>query len=191
YTDAPFLVTLSERGDGYVPGRFLTAADLGDAAEGAAHKPMILNESTGEPVAPNGTLGFRYGEAGLGRGNLGLGGVEPVLTLYGRHTEAVPVDLPRFDTGATEGGGAARRGVPAIRVGGRLVTTVFDLLMAQYAVPREGLPGDWPSGYDDASVPGTPAWQEAITSVPAAAGGRGGRELGPQAGVAPGRSGIC
>ena len=35
-----------------------------------------------------------------------------------------------------------RRGVPAIRVGGTLVTTVFDLLLAQYGVGRDGLPGD-------------------------------------------------
>ncbi len=34
YTDAPFLVTLDERGDAYVPGRFLTAADLGDDGGG-------------------------------------------------------------------------------------------------------------------------------------------------------------
>ena len=32
YTDLPFLVTLRERGDGYVPDRFLTAADLATAA---------------------------------------------------------------------------------------------------------------------------------------------------------------
>jgi nitrate reductase / nitrite oxidoreductase, alpha subunit len=117
--------------------------------------------------------------------------VEPVLTLYGRHSDAVPVDLPRFDTGDTEGGCIARRGVPAIRVGGRLVTTVFDLLMAQYAVRREGLPGDWPSGYDDVSVPGTPAWQEAITSVPAAAAARVAREFARSAELSRGRSMIC
>jgi nitrate reductase alpha subunit len=191
YTDAPFLVTLAERDDGYVPGRFLTAADLGDAGEGAAHKPMMLNESTGEPFAPNGTLGFRYGGAGLGRWNLDLGGVDPVLTLYGRHSDVVPVDLPRFDTGAAEGGGVVRRGVPALRIGGRLVTTVFDLLMARYAVSREGLPGDWPSGYDDASAPGTPAWQEAITSVPAAAAARVAREFARTAELSRGRSMIC
>ena len=43
-----------------------------------------------------------------------------------------------------------RRGVPVRRVGGHLVTTVFDLLLAQYGVAGHGLPGGWPSGYDDA-----------------------------------------
>ncbi len=198
YTDAPFLVTLrpGPAGDGYRPGKFVTAADLGRASDGAAaehaqHKPVILDAATGAPVAPNGTLGFRYGEAGLGRWNLDLGGVDPVLTLHGRHTQAVPVDLPRFDAGPTEGGGSVRRGVPAIRVGDHLVTTVFDLLMAQYAVPRDGLPGEWPAGYDDAASPGTPAWQQAITTVPATAAARVAREFARTAELTKGRSMIA
>jgi nitrate reductase alpha subunit len=60
----------------------------------------------------------------------------------------VRVLLPRFDVGEVRGGGVTR-GVPARRVGGHLVTTVFDRLLAQYGVGRDGLPGEWPSGYDD------------------------------------------
>ena len=151
YTDLPFLVTLRERGDGCVPDRFLTAADLDSG--GSAHQTVLLDAATGEPVMPNGTLAARYSEAGRGQWNLDLGGIDPVLTLYGRHDDAIPVDLPRFDAGETEGGGVIRRGVPAIRLGDKLVTTVFDLLLAQYAVARAGLPGQWPSGYDDAASP--------------------------------------
>ena len=191
FTDAPFLVTLRERGDGHVPDRFLTAADLGEDGEGAAHKTVMLNEATGEPFVPNGSLGFRFSESGLGRWNLDLQGADPVLTLYGRHEAAVPVDLPRFDIGETGGGSAVRRGVPVIRVAGRLVTTVFDLLMAQYAVRRDGLPGEWPDGYGDANTPGTPAWQEPITSVPAAAAARVAREFARNAELSRGRSMIC
>ena len=101
------------------------------------------------------------------------------------------VDLPRFDVGETEGGGVIRRGVPVIRLGGRLVTTVFDLLLAQYGVARAGLPGEWPSGYDDAASPCTPAWQEAITSVPAAAAARVAREFARSAELSRGRSMIA
>ena len=191
YTDAPFLVTLRERGGACVADRFLTAADLGDDGEGAAHKPVMLNAQTGEPFAPNGTLGFRYSASGLGRWNLDLGGTDPVLTLHDRHTDAVAVDLPRFDNGPTEGGTSVRRGVPAVRVGDHLVTTVLDLLMAQYAVSRDGLPGEWPAGYGDASTPGTPAWQEAITSVPAAAAARVAREFARNAELSQGRSMIA
>nr|WP_245666657.1 nitrate reductase subunit alpha [Actinomadura latina] len=191
YTDLPFLVTLEEHGDAVRPGGFLTAAELGDGGEGAAHKPVLLDARTGEPVAPNGSLGFRFTASGEGKWNLELGEVDPLLTLYGRHEDALPVDLPRFDAGQTEGGTLVRRGVPVARVAGRLVTTVFDLLMAQYAVPRDGLPGEWPSGYDDAAHPYTPAWQEGITSVPAAAAARVAREFARNAELSRGRSMIC
>jgi nitrate reductase alpha subunit len=190
YTDLPFLVTLRNVGDAFAPDRFLTAADLGHDGEGAAHQTVLLDAASGAPLVPNGSLGFRFTDSGRGRWNLDLAGADPVLTLFGRHEQAVAVDLPRFDVGATEGGETVRRGVPAIRVGEHLVTTVFDLLMAQYAVAREGLPGQWPSGYDDRQ-PYTPAWQEAITSVPAAAAVRVAREFARNAEVSRGRSMIC
>ena len=189
YTDLPFLVTLRPHEGGYVPDRFLVASDLEEG--GSAHQTVLLDAATGEPVLPNGTLASRYSEAGRGRWNLDLGGVDPVLTLYGRHQDAVAVSLPRFDAGETEGGAGIRRGVPVIRLGGRLVTTVFDLLLAQYAVGRPGLPGEWPSGYDDATSPATPAWQEAITSVPAAAAARVAREFARSAELSRGRSMIA
>ncbi|HYB49285.1 MAG TPA: nitrate reductase subunit alpha, partial [Streptosporangiaceae bacterium] len=190
YTDLPFLVTLREYENGYLPDRFLTAEDLGHTGEGAAHQTVLLDSGTGEPVLPNGTLASRFSEAGRGRWNLDLGRVDPVLTLYGRHEDAVVVSLPRFDVGETEGGGVIRRGVPVIRLAGRLVTTVFDLLLAQYAVARPGLPGQWPSGYEDTASPATPAWQEAITSVPAAAAARVAREFARNAELSRGRSMI-
>ena len=88
--------------------------------------------------------------------------------------------MPRFDT---PDGAAADlpRGVPVRRVDGHLVTTVFDLLLAQYGVGRDGLPGEWATGYDDAESPYTPAWQEAITGVPAATAARIGREFAANA----------
>ncbi|HLI38705.1 MAG TPA: nitrate reductase subunit alpha [Streptosporangiaceae bacterium] len=194
YTDLPFLVTLDERDGAYVPGKFLTAADLGGeaaAAEGADFKTVLLDSATGAPVVPNGSVGFRWTPSGEGRWNLKLDGTDPVLSLHGRQgADAVPVDLPRFDTGPTEGGGVMRRGVPAARVGGHLVTTVFDLVMAEYGVARDGLPGDWPAGYDDAGQPYTPAWQEAITSVPAPAAIRVAREFARNAERTRGRSMI-
>ncbi len=165
FTDLPFLVTLEERDDAAVPGKFLTAADLGHDVAEAAWKTVLLDDRTGEPVVPGGSLGFRWNDEDEGRWNLDLGDVVPRLTLLGEG-ETVEVLLPRFD--ATDGSGAVlRRGVPVRRLGGRVVTTVFDLLLAQYGVRRAGLPGSWPESYADPSQPGTPAWQEEITSVPA------------------------
>lgn len=188
YTDLPFLVRLDEHGDAYRPGKFLTAADLDDHAgtENAAFKTVLLG-AAGEPVVPGGSLGFRYGEQGAGRWNLDLGDMDPLLSVLGG--ESVVVDLPRFD--ASDGTTSPlRRGVPARRVGGHLVTTVFDLLLAQYGVHRDGLPGTWPTGYEDAQQPYTPAWQEAITGVPAQAAARIGREFAANAEETRGRSMI-
>jgi nitrate reductase alpha subunit len=191
FTDLPFLVALDERSDGtYAAGKFLTAADLGDEQENAQFKTVLLDATTRQPVVPNGSLGFHYGDAGAGRWNLDLGSVTPALSLYG-DADAQPVEivLPRFD-GPSGAGALTRRGVPSRRVGGQRVTTVFDLLLANYGVARDGLPGEWPTGYDDPSQPGTPAWQERITSVPAATAARIGREFAANAEASHGRSMI-
>lgn len=182
YTDLPYLIRLDETDGSYRPGKFLTAADLGSTEENAAFKPVVLDTTTGRPVVPNGSLGHRFGEAGQGRWNLDLGSTDPLLTLQGR--ESVPVTLPRFDAH-----GQLLRGVPTRRVGDHLVTTVYDLMLAQYGVARPGLPGDWPASYDDLA-PYTPAWQETITGVPAAAAARIAREFAQNAEDSKGRSMI-
>ncbi|MQY09077.1 nitrate reductase subunit alpha [Actinomadura macrotermitis] len=186
HTDLPFLVTLEERDGARVPGRFLTAADLGEPGEEAAWKTVLLDAATGAPAVPNGSLGFRWGEAGKGRWNLLLEGVDPLLSVHGDGAGTAEVLLPRFD--APDGAaGVVRRGVPVRRVGGHEVTTVHDLMLAQYGVARPGLPGDWPASYDDAAAPGTPAWQEEITSVPAATAVRIAREFAATAEKSGGR----
>jgi len=192
FTDMPFLVTLREGEGARVPDRFLRASDLTGAEAEAANadaKTVVYDAAAGAPAVPNGSIGFRWGEVDEGRWNLDLEGLEPALSLLGEHDELVEVDLPRFDEGASDGGSGIRRGVPAIRVGERLVTTVFDLLAAQLGVAREGLPGEWPSGPDD-PVPCTPAWQEEITGVDADLCARVGREFARNAERTNGRSMI-
>jgi nitrate reductase alpha subunit len=188
YTDLPFLVTLEERSGSYVPGHFLTAASLGRDDEAAEWKTVVLDKGSGELVVPNGSVGFRWAESGKGRWNLRLDGTEPALSLYSRpEAEALPVALPRFDLA----GGVLHRGVPALRAGEHWVTTVFDLAMAHYGVVRPGLPGQWPASYGDEDLPYTPAWQEKLTSVPAAAATRVAREFARNAEVSGGRSMIA
>ncbi len=172
YTDLPFLIALEpiEGEISYAPGKFTVAGDLGipeATSENAMWKPVLLDEHTDAVAVPGGSVGFRYGDEGLGKWNLDLGEIQPALTLLGRHEGTALVRLPRFDS---PGGSVAyeNRGVPVRRIGGRLVTTVFDLLLAHYGVAREGLPGDWPTSYDDASKPATPAWASTITAVPQA-----------------------
>ena len=191
FTDLPLLVTLRERDGVYVPDRLLRASDLTDAGgepENAEWKPVVLDTRTGEPAVPKGSAGHRYGEPG--RWNLRLDGIEPALTLLDSGDEPVAVDLPRFDVAGSERGGVVRRGVPAKRIGGRLVTTVLDLVLAQYGVSRPGLPGDWPAGYDDPQ-PCTPAWQEAISGVDGRLVAKVAREFARNAELTEGRSMIA
>jgi nitrate reductase alpha subunit len=201
YTDLPFLVTLTQRDGAWVPAKNLTAAHLGDTGEGAAFKTVLLDAGTGAPVVPNGSLGFRYTGSGEGRWNLDLDGVTPALSCA-EFDDCVPTEvlLPRFD--APDGSGSVlRRGVPARTVGDHVVTTVFDLMLAQYGIGRDlggqHLPGQWPAGYEDAASPYTPAWQAEITSVPAQACIRIAREFATNAEQSGGRSmiimgaGIC
>ncbi|WP_196397564.1 nitrate reductase subunit alpha [Arthrobacter terrae] len=199
YTDLPFLVRLEEHdGGGLVPAKFLTAADL--PAEAGAQDPafrtVLFDKLTARAVVPNGSMGFRYNESGKGKWNLDLEGIDPALSLLEVSSESAEILLPCFEDPAGAGS-VLRRGVPVLRVDGHLVTTVFDLMLAQYGVGRPGLPGDWAADYDDAGTPYTPAWQEEITSVPAQACIRVAREFARNAEQSKGRSmiimgaGIC
>ncbi len=190
YTDLPFLVSLRQHGDGFVPDKFVTAAELGLEGESAEWKPVFIDQRSGQVVAPQGSIGFRHNESGIGKWNLELGELDPLLSVYDSRETAVPVDMPRFD-GMTDSADVIRRGVPVRTVGGRLVTTVYDLLLAQYGVGRQNLPGHWGAGYDDATSPYTPAWQEDITSVPAEAVIRVAREFAQNAKDSGGRSMIA
>jgi len=187
FTDLPFLVRLDERDGGLVPGRYLRASDLGSAEENAEWKPTVFDAASARAVAPRGTIGDRWGEAGKGRWNLRLDGLDPALSLLGEHEELVEVQIPRFDEAGAE---PLRRGVPVRRIGGVAVTTVFDLLCAQLGVHREGLPGEWPAGYDDPTQPYTPAWQEPLTGVDAKLVIRIAREFARNAERTEGRSMI-
>jgi nitrate reductase / nitrite oxidoreductase, alpha subunit len=193
FTDLPYLVALEPMGDGatHRPGKFLTAADLpAHAGEENAHfKTVLVDAGSDELVVPNGALGHRFGDDGVGSWNLDLGEVDPRLTLLEPGAEAMPVELPRFDdvNGTPD---SLVREVPVRRVGDRLVTTVYDLMLAQYGVGREGLGGGYATSYDDAGAPYTPAWQESITGVPGSAAARIAREFARNAEESNGRSMI-
>ncbi len=167
FTDLPNLISLEQQADGsYRPGKYLVEGDLGGTSENTMWKPAVFDAVSGQVRIPNGSIGDRFGEEGMGKWNLELGDLDPELSVYSRGEGAVEVDLPRFDT--ADGNVAfQRRGVPIARVGDRVVTTVLDLMLAQYGVAREGLPGEWPEDYEDPRTPATPAWQEQHTGVPA------------------------
>lgn len=111
--------------------------------------------------------------------------IDPVSSLLGRQDTVLPVGFDDF-----AGNKVLRRGVPAkslqFSYGTLLVTTVFDLLMAQVDVSR-GLPGDCPRVYDE-DVPFTPAWQEKFTGISRDTVIRLAREFAHDAEVTRGRS---
>jgi nitrate reductase alpha subunit len=177
FTDLPLLVRLRREGDGWVTDRFLRASDFGDAL-GQAKRPewktVALDEASGKPVVPLGSIGFRYDEPGRwnleGKDARTDGEVTLCLSLRDVHDDVVEVGLPYFGDGAGEPPSVLRRRVPvrrlALRDGEETVTTVLDLLFANYGVDRGFDDPNVAKSFDDASVPYTPAWQERLTGVP-------------------------
>jgi len=183
YTDLPFLVMLESHGGDLVPGRMLRAADL-DGALGetgnAEWKPLAWDEIEDRPVAPRGSIGFRWND-GQGRWNLEEkaadgSDVRLALSHLERADEVVTVAFPYFGGGGstrwqrTEHDAVQRRRLPARTVtlaDGQTarVASVFDLLAANYGIDR-GLDDDGAAKSYDDDAPYTPAWQERITGVP-------------------------
>ncbi|MBI2434767.1 MAG: nitrate reductase subunit alpha, partial [Candidatus Hydrogenedentes bacterium] len=171
YTDAPLLIELHPvEGKVHRPGQLLRANRLSqyrDIDQGD-WKFLMWDLETGKPKMPMGTVGFRWGKE-KGKWNLTLkdgldaSGIDPALTLLDDHDETVLIQLDDFGQGSE-----TTRAVPAKRIqtaAGEtvLVATIYDLLMAQFGVPR-GLEGDYPSSYDD-DAPYTPAWSEKYTGM--------------------------
>lgn len=181
YSDMPLLVRLEQKGQNWIPGRQLRAADFDDALgqnNNPDWKTVGIDEKTGKVVVPNGSIGFRWGEKG--KWNLeqkaDAESIQLQLSLLdGTEHEVVAVDFPYFGGVATNGFVADQRGeiltrhVPAKRMqlaNGEeiLFTTVFDLMCANYSLDR-GLGGEHVAADYNADVPFTPAWAETITGV--------------------------
>ena len=184
YSDFPMLVRLDEQDGRLVPGRFLRADDL-DGKLGESNNPewktVAIDERSGGLVAPNGSIGYRWGEAGEWNLEEKAAGAETSLrmslVLDGDHDEIACVDFPYFGGDAVgqfatdaDHPDVLTRNIPVRTIraasGEQVkVATVFDLFCANYGLDR-GLGGRWvTSSYDD-DMPGTPAWAERITGVP-------------------------
>ena len=181
YSDMPMLVRLEERDGRLVPARQVRAADF-DAALGEANNPdwktVAIDETSGQVVVPNGSIGFRWGEQGKWNLEEKAQGRDVKLRLSliedGAHDDVVGVDFPYFGGQATENfvkcqhPDVLTKNVPVKRVrladGEALVCTVFDLICAHYGLDR-GLGGEWVAADYDADIPYTPAWAEKITGV--------------------------
>jgi nitrate reductase alpha subunit len=170
-TDAPYLVELHDRGRVFRPGQLLRANRVAAYADvdNGDWKFLMWDVKDAQPKMPMGSSGFRWSRE-KGKWNLqlkdGVDGspIDPALTMLSANDGIVQVAFDDFGEGK-----AVRRGVPVkeiLTVDGRTITvaTVYDLLMAQYGVPR-GLLGDYPQDYNDDSRPYTPAWAEKYTGI--------------------------
>lgn len=169
YTDTAFLVQLTQEEEGYKAGQFLHANRVSryKDVENGDWKQLVFDEKSGEPRMPKGTIGFRW-QKKKGQWNIKLedglddSPIDPVLSFLDKNDGVVQVTFYEFAEHKTY-----LRGVPVRYVetaeGRVAVTTVLDLLMAQFGVGR-GLEGDYPTDYDD-ETPYTPAWQEQYTHI--------------------------
>ncbi|MGH9739035.1 MAG: nitrate reductase subunit alpha [Candidatus Acidiferrales bacterium] len=170
FSDAPFLVELKKEGDSYSLDKFLRANRLsryGDAQNGD-WKLLVFDETKQEAKMPKGAIGFRW-QTQKGDWNLQMkdglddSEIHPQLSLLDGHHDVVSVQFTDHTTGR-----ASARGVPVryidTKEGRVVVTTVFDLLLAELGVSR-GLSGEYPSTYDEEESAYTPAWQEKFTGV--------------------------
>ena len=171
HTDSPLLVELEPRDGGYAAGQLLRANRLApySGVENGEWKFLMWDVATNGPKMPQGSVGFRWGSED-GKWNLELqdgldrGEIDPHLTFLGVSDREILVTLDDFAEGRSIARGVPAKELTTVDGGTVVVTTVFDLLMAQYGVDR-GLGGQYPSGYDDEEAPYTPAWSEKYSGI--------------------------
>jgi nitrate reductase alpha subunit len=183
YTDMPMLVKLVKKDGHYVPDRLVRASDfeneLGEK-NNPEWKTVAFDSKTGKPVAPLGSIGYRWGEGGKwnleqkdGKGR----DIDLVMSLIldKDHDAVATVAFPYFGNRehdyfqGTDHDSVQLRAVPArkLKLGKSemMVATVFDLFAANYGLDRGLGDRSCAKSYDD-DAPYTPAWAEKITGVP-------------------------
>ena len=197
YTDLPVQVMLRKHGDGYVSDRYLRATDFtGNLGEtnNPDWKTIVYDATSKIFVAPNGSIGFRWGEEKkwnvLPKNAANQQDIVAELTCVNTRDAVVSVGYPHFTPGEDA---LLYRNVPVRKLklaSGEevFVASVFDLQVAQYGLDR-GLGGAHvATSYDDAQVAYTPAWAEQITGVKRADLIRTGREFADNAAKTKGKS---
>lgn len=171
YTDSPYLVKLEKEGDHYKPGRLLRANELEKwrGLENGDWKFLNIDQTSNELVVPKGSVGHRWDKNKPGMWNtkqenaIDDSPYDPMLTLLGNRDDTLPTEFTEFGLDKV-----VLRNVPVRyidTVDGKVpVTTIYDIIMAQYGVGR-GLSGDYPEDYTDKDSAYTPAWQEILTGI--------------------------
>ncbi|CAK9885799.1 MAG: Respiratory nitrate reductase 1 alpha chain [Candidatus Erwinia impunctatus] len=182
YTDMPMLVLLEAReGNYYAAGRLLRASDLADnlGQENNPEWKTIALDGNGQLVSPQGSIGYRWGEKGKwnleSREGKTQQEVQLALSLLDNHDSVVQVGFPYFAATARETFNAVEldeillHKLPVKRLqlangSEALVTTVYDLTLANYGIER-GLDDPHCAHHYDEVKAYSPAWAEHITGV--------------------------
>ncbi len=154
YTDMPMLVRLVQKDGRYVPERLLRASDFADGLDQSNNpdwKTAALDRKSGKIVAPNGSVGFRWGEQGkwnLEEKDADGNETDLLLSLIGEsdRDDVVDIGFPYFGNRehdhfkGTDHPGVLYRKVPVksvtLKDGDTLVATVYDLFVANYGIDR-------------------------------------------------------
>ncbi|MBP9854160.1 MAG: nitrate reductase subunit alpha [Candidatus Omnitrophica bacterium] len=174
YSDSAFLVKLDRLADGrFKAGELLRASDISTSAhfENAEWKFFVQHAANGELKIPMGTVGHRW-QKEKGQWNLKLEDahthepIDPSIRLGQYEEKKLEVEFTDFSEGTNDK--VSSREVPVRKIetnkGPVWVTTVFELLLAQYGVfHSQG--ANWPKNYEDDASVYTPAWQEKFTGV--------------------------
>ena len=183
YTDMPMLVLLEPREGGfYAAGRQLRASDLVDGLgqkNNPEWKTVAVDQTTGDLVAPQGAIGFRWGEKGKWnleqRDGLSQKEVELQLSLLGSHDEVVEVGFPYFGGITSDHFNSVAldeillHKLPVRRLtladgSEARVASVYDLTLANYGLDRGLGDAHCAQNYDEIKAY-SPAWAEQITGV--------------------------
>ncbi|WP_392563470.1 nitrate reductase subunit alpha [Orbus wheelerorum] len=208
YSDLPMLVVLDKRdGENYAAGRLLRADDLVDKLgqnNNPEWKTIAIDELTGNLVAPQGSAGFRWGEKGKwnleAKEGLDQKEVKLQLSLLGKQDDVIDVGFPYFASQEQEHfkhvalNDVLYHKLPVKKIvlaNGEtaFVTTVYDLMMANYGIERGLNDENAASSYNEIKAY-TPAWAEKITGIKQAQIIRIAKEFAENADKTHGRSMI-
>jgi len=172
YTDSALLVKLDSVDGVYRPGRMLRANELAEHRdiENGDWKFVSVDADDDRFVVPKGSMGDRWGTPG--KWNMKLedstddSPYDPVLSFLEQHDEVIQAEFIEWGMDKKALRGVPVRAIETASGETEYVTTVYDLMMAQYGVGR-GLSGDYPDDYTDKDAAYTPAWQEIFTGVDA------------------------
>lgn len=178
YTDMPCLVIIEETEHGYTAGRFLRASDIDEFnnEKNSEWKTLIYDETLKNICLLKGSIGYRWDGSKLWNLKNENNSIIPTLSFIKLYDDIIDVKFPYFGSddyknihfNNTHHESIITRKIPIKKIKSNnktiYITTVFDLLTANYGIDRSLNDTNSTSSYDD-DIPYTPAWQEKITGI--------------------------